>query len=55
MPPVGPKVRAFKTRSDVPTASRQGPWYVQRADHSRHQASVSRAAVNGSSLSGKGR
>ena len=54
MPPVGAYVSAFRVMSDRMTASRHSPSYVQRSDHSRHQASVSRMAVDGLGADGSG-
>jgi hypothetical protein len=53
--PVTSFVIAFSTMSEVRTSSRYSPSYVQRPDHSRHQASVRGSAESASSTVGAGR
>ena len=52
--PVTSFVIAFSAISDVSTASRYSPWYVQRPDHSVQNASVRASAESASSTGGAG-
>jgi hypothetical protein len=50
--PVASDVIALSAMSEVSTASRYSPWYVQRSVHSSHHASVRASAESASSTGG---